>query len=139
MTGCAVGVVNQDRANGRLVRVSHRQLFEAETTDELLTGLFRVNTCWAGPDYASCQERLFDVVPALAARMGMGAFVGNACSPHQFRIELAVKFCERRDDFLRLVAIENIDGSRFTGSVSENKLRWRLGLGGRPLRCGGHG
>ena len=139
MSGRAIRIVNQNRAYRRLVRISHRQFCEAEVVDQFLTRLFGVNSGGARPDYSCCEERFFDVVPALAVRMGMSAFFGNAGSPHQFRIDLSINFREWLHDLFGLIAVHDINRNRFSGTIFKDEFGCGLWLGVGPQRGGGKG
>ena len=79
MTGGAVGIVNENGANRRLIRIVHRQLFETEIIDQFLTGFFGVGGRRTGPNHPRRQKRLFhvDVAPNLICIV-LTALVANA-------------------------------------------------------------
>jgi hypothetical protein len=52
----------------------------------------------------------------------MCPFLGNGSGTHQFRIELAIGCRERPHDFSRLIALDDIDGVGFAGSIFKNEL-----------------
>src|SRR5438105_13507689 len=82
VTGGAVGIVNENGANRRLIRIVHRQLFETEIIDQFLTGFFGVGGRRTGPNHPRRQKRLFHVMPALLTRMGVSAFLSNRSRTH---------------------------------------------------------
>src|SRR5947208_15156762 len=62
-------------------------------------------------------------MPALLARMGMGAFLRDACGPSQFGIDRAVHFRERTDDFLRGIFSDDLGRVGLAIGILENESR----------------
>src|SRR5207237_9863395 len=63
-------------------------------------------------------------MPALLARMSMGAFLGDGRRPSQFGVVGTVRFCERMDDFLRGILGDDLGRVGFSIGVFENEPRF---------------
>src|SRR5260370_22439477 len=63
-------------------------------------------------------------MPALLARMSMGAFLGDGRGPSQFGVDGTVRFCERMDGFLRGILGDDLGGVGFSMGVFENERRF---------------
>src|SRR5437588_11012265 len=63
-------------------------------------------------------------MPALLARMGMSAILGDGRSPSQFGIDRTVRFCDRMDDFLGDIFGDDFGRVGFSVDVLENESRF---------------